>query len=163
MNVLVDVRRIMWRAKEVAPAGFAFGLHFKAMGPSLVFQAYPPEWLSIYNGQGLALQDPAARYTLAENGACRWSELPEPDPAGVLERARDFGLNFGVSIGLDDGTTHSGAGFARSDREYTDEEIEHLMKVTVRLHRVTAPEANIGEATAKELRELASVMSHPKY
>ena len=87
--------------------------------------------------KGLLLNDPVVRWGFQNNGYARWSDLEAIDTDGVLEHAKDFGLMNGVAISVVSSKSRSIAGFARADRDYTDDEIEALTETLGRLHRET--------------------------
>ena len=81
----------------------------------------PAGWVREYTASGLIVHDPAMSWVYKNCGVARWSELGEDDTQGVLELAKNYGLNFGaVSSCVDDGdaSQRTFGFFCRSDREY---------------------------------------------
>jgi LuxR family transcriptional regulator len=117
----------------------------------------PPDWVREYTISGLMVHDPVISWAYRNNGAARWSELGENDTQGVLELAKQHGLNFGAVASCidaeDDGQRSFGL-FARSDRDYRPEELESLRKLLVASHRAYARPKNL---TAAELETLSLV------
>jgi LuxR family transcriptional regulator len=101
------------------------------------------------------LLDPVMKWVYQNRGVCRWSEVALPDPADVLSAAARHGLRFGaaVAISQEDQTGQRSFGsFARSDREFTDEEMVILEAEVRALHLSRAPPTNLTRAELEALR-----------
>jgi LuxR family transcriptional regulator len=59
----------------------------------------------------------------SHTGSIGWSELEKDDPAGVIARARAYGMAYGVAWALVKEESRTMAGFSRSDREVAESEI----------------------------------------
>lgn len=132
-----DFQRIIQRLRSRSPAGFAIGLHLRFTTPRYFLHAYEPEWLDLYSAEGLVMQDPTVRWSFLNTGTIRWSDLAAEDHAGVLAKAAQFGMIYGVTVALADRGSRSMASFARSDREHSDLDI-HALETDLRaLHLQT--------------------------
>lgn len=115
----------------------------------------PETWVTQYTRGGLMLVDPIMKWVYQQRGAVRWSEIGLPDPADVLSLAAAHGLRFGAAISCSDHdlrAQRSFGTFARSDREFTDEELETLTMELERLHHAKAPPTNLTQAELEALR-----------
>ncbi len=161
MDVPKDVGKILKRLKKSSPSGFAIAFHVQFTTPAFLFQTYPKEWLTVYNQRGLVMQDPIVAWSFANTGAIRWAELADNDPANVLGTAKDYGLAYGVAMGIESQNSRSLAGFSRPDRDFTDAEIKDLQADAVALHELTAEAKIVSPELAAELRRLSVTLTHP--
>jgi LuxR family transcriptional regulator len=139
----------------IAPAGHYIALRIGFAFPMSERNALPDPWVEHYTHHGLMVHDPVIRWVYQNVGVIRWSEIQEPDEQGVLNRARRFGLRFGAAVTCaDDGPDcfRSFATFARSDREFTDAELEVLHHRVEVLHRASATTPNVTSAEIEALR-----------
>ena len=141
-------------AAELAPAGYALAFHIRFMAPTFLLQTYPREWTKYYSVHALVMSDPTVAWGFANEGSCRWSALTD-DPARVMDRAADHGLTYGVVCATDANGSRSFGGFARADREFTDDEIARLMDVLTDLHRSTTAIDNLSPQQVKRLSDMA--------
>lgn len=102
------------RLIEIAPAGFAIGLHIRYMTPAYMFESYPADWLDVYARDGLLMRDPTVRWAMHHHGAKRWAELEEQDGAGVLARAREYGIVHGHTPARSTRATTSASAVSRA-------------------------------------------------
>ena len=117
----------------------------------------PATWVRDYTASGLLVHDPAMSWAYKHCGTARWSELGEPDTQGVLELAKDHGLNFGaVSSCVDehDASQRTFGFFCRSDREFLEAELARLNSSLLAAHHAHARPRNL---TAAELETLSLV------
>ena len=108
-----------------------------------------------YTASGLIVHDPAMLWAYKNCGVARWSELGEDDTQGVLELAKNHGLNFGaVASCIDEGNAgqRSFGFFCRSDREYRATELDRLNEALVAAHRAHARPKNLTAAELETLR-----------
>lgn len=113
------------RIKNIAPAGFR--LMRNASIPDNIsdfVEGMPEDWVKVYAKGGYALSDPVMLWSLCNNGTKRWSEVGVNDSHGLLEKAKHYGLKFGAVASRIENGRFSILSIARSDREYTDAEIE---------------------------------------
>ncbi|WP_207209169.1 autoinducer binding domain-containing protein [Loktanella sp. IMCC34160] len=147
--------------QDIAPAGFAIAFHIQFTTPAFLFQTYPKEWINLYNKRGMVMQDPIVGFGFENNGTIRWSELAANDPAEVLSEASKYGLVYGMACGIEDGGSRSVAGFARSDRELTDAEIDQLQGLVQDLHTMTAEAKSVSPEVREDLRRMSISFTHP--
>lgn len=124
------------------------------------FQTYPEEWSEFYSANGYALRDPTIAWGFSTTGACRWSNLPVPDPFNILKDAAEHGLTFGLTVSHGPINSRTIASFARSDRETTDDEISEISTTVRRLHEITEPPASLTKAQKEALRCIAEGDRH---
>lgn len=127
------------RLARLAPKGYALGLHIRFASAHIMVQTYDRAWIEIYTGRGYMLCDPLVSWGFSTEGAIRWSELPFPDPHRVMEQASAFGLKYGVGVSVGPTSSRSIGGFAREDREFTDEEMATIADLVRVLHRESTP------------------------
>ncbi len=155
----LEISEILGELNERAPAGYALGFHIEYTTPKFMFQTYPKAWLDYYSQNGLLMSDPMVAWGFENTGRQRWSDLT--DPAGVMDKAADHGMKFGVVIAAETGDQRSICGFASADREFTDEEIDSLEDAVLRLHNHTADTAKLSHETVQQLRNMSILVTHP--
>ncbi len=139
----------------LAPAGHYLALRLGFAFPIEEVNALPCAWVEEYSRNGYAPFDPLMRWVYAEAGACRWSGVMQPDHRGILLRAQAHGLRFGAVVSILDaapGGQRSFGTFARTDREFTDEELVLLGSYVQARHDAMRPPQNITEAEIEALR-----------
>ena len=109
----------------------------------------------------MVMKDPIVRWGFGQTGAIRWSKLEQDDEFGVIAQSRDFGMNYGIASAIEDGGSRSVAGFARSDREFTDAEIATLGESLAELHALTANKDGMSDALRDYLQEMSVKFTHP--
>ncbi|MDU8946305.1 helix-turn-helix transcriptional regulator [Ovoidimarina sediminis] len=144
------------RLKRLAPQGFALGLHIRFASAHIMVQTYDPAWIELYTSRGYMMCDPLVSWGFATTGTARWSALDHPDPHNVLGQASAYGLNYGVAVSTGPTTSRSIGGFARKDREFTDEEIGLIEQTVILLHEESTPPDNLTQAQRHALRLIAS-------
>lgn len=140
---------------RLAPAGHYLALRVGFAFPTEERVCLPPAWVAEYTRNGLMLVDPSMKWVYQRRGITRWSALGMPDPAGVLAAAARHGLAFGAAVSVADEDGHgqrSFGTFARSDREFSDEELSFLEASVVRLHIARTPPKNLTTAELEALR-----------
>ena len=155
----LEISKTLNELREMSPDGYAVALHLQYTTSKFLFQTYKKEWLDYYSQNGLVMSDPTVLWSFENTGTIRWSDLD--DPAGVLDRAADHGFNYGVSIAIDTGETRSMAGFARNDREFTNEETTKMAAIVEELHVDTADQAQLSPETVKQLKNMSILVTHP--
>lgn len=142
---------------SIASAGYYVALRIGFAFPLDERNEFPVDWVAHYTKQGLMLRDPVVRWAYENSGSIRWCEISSDDPHNVFEDANGFGLRFGAVICCTTAGVHelrSYGTFARSDRDFTDSELEVLETNLRQLHESTAPPNNI---TGAELEALQMV------
>ena len=140
--------------QKIAPLGHHIALRVGFAFPLEEINALPRNWLQFYTANKMVVQDPVFRWAYAQTGAVRWEELEQFDPHGVIAKAREFGLNHGVSVAcIDEGgqNVRSFGSFLRADRPFTDSEMALLLDRVTRLHRRIMPPQNITNAETEAL------------
>lgn len=154
-----DISTVLQEFTQRAPAGYALGLHITFTTPAYFFQSYPRAWLDHYSNAGLLINDPTVSWCFENTGACRWSDLS--DPAGVLTAAARYGMRYGIVYATSAHGSHSMSGFARGDRDFTDEEIAVLARKFDALHDATRDQAALPAQTVAQLKKMSIIVTHP--
>ncbi|MFT5743001.1 MAG: LuxR family transcriptional regulator [Paracoccaceae bacterium] len=157
-----EIVRILTDLQAASPSGFAIAFHIRFTTPDFLFQTYPKAWIDRYSEQGMVMKDPIVRWGFSEVGAIRWSELEETDEAGIIAQSQNFGMNFGIASAIDENGSRSVAGFARHDREFTDDEIAYLESALAELHHLTAHKDGMSAELRNYLQELSVRFTHPR-
>lgn len=155
----VEISEVLGQLKELAPAGYALGFHIQYTTTKFLFQTYKKEWLDYYSQNGLVMSDPIVAWCFENTGACRWSDLQ--DTEGVLKEAAKHGMKFGIVYATESGRSRSMGGFARSDRDFTDEEIRTISVAFDALHADTADQAELADETVQQLKKMSVMVTHP--
>jgi LuxR family transcriptional regulator, quorum-sensing system regulator SdiA len=140
------------KLSALAPAGYALGLHIRFASVQIMVNTYDPRWIEIYTHRGYMLCDPLVSWGFGTEGNIRWSALDYPDPHNVMGQAREFGLNYGVAVSHGPTSSRTIGGFGRSDREFTDTEIEAIADLVRVLHRETEPPERLSVPQVEALR-----------
>ncbi len=153
MNMSFDVETDVFN--DLSPSGHFLALRIGFAFPMFEQNVLPAEWVQRYSAMGYVLSDPVMNWLYAaDTDATRWSEIALPDPRGVMDEAANFGLSFGVAVCCRDtgpqGQRSFGS-FARSDREFTDPEIEALTHNLKTLHDSLLPPTNLTKAELEAL------------
>ncbi len=159
---LVDysVDQLLNELRQLSPAGFSAGLHIRFAAPLVYVRTYDEDWCKYYDANAFALRDPIVFWGLGVRGSTRWSNLKLPDPFNILGQARAYGLVFGAVISCGPISSRSIVGIARSDREFTDDEIHGASLVVDALHANAEPPTELTEAQLQALRLLAEGDRH---
>lgn len=144
----------------LAPAGYFAGFHIRFAAPLMSFQTYDQRWTDHYTEQGYALRDPTIAWGFSTVGSSRWRDFGIPDTFNILSEAKEYGLCFGVTVSCGPISSRTIASFARSDREYTDSEIEEVTRIIRRLHSLTEPPESLTRAQVEALRCIADGDRH---
>lgn len=144
----------------LAPAGYFIGLHIRFAAPLVSFQTYDQSWLDHYTQQAYALRDPTIAWGFSSTGACRWTDFGIPDMFGILEKARSYGLVYGLTVSCGPIASRSIASFSRADREYEEPEMTQIEAAVKRLHDFTEPPESLSKAQIEALNCVASGMRH---
>jgi len=148
------------RLNRLAPSGYALALHIRFASAHLRFHTYNPEWIERYTARGYMLCDPLVSWGLGNDGAVRWSEMGIPDPHNIFGQAAEFGLNYGVAVSCGPVASRTIAGFARSDREFTQTEMDQIYETVVLLHKEATPPDSLTPAQRHALRLVANGSRH---
>lgn len=154
-----EISEVLEELGELAPAGYALGFHIAYTTPKFMFQTYPKEWLDYYSQNGLVMTDPMVAWGFENSGSCRWSELN--DPSGVLKKASDHGMPYGLVCAIKIDDSISICGCARADREFSDSEVSDIFNKISYLHKVTADQAHLSPETVQDLKNMSISFTHP--
>jgi len=142
---------------RLAPAGFYVAIRVGFAFPMVEHNRLPSGWIREYGASGFIVHDPAMAWVYQNCGVTRSSALVSGDALGVLELAKNYGLNYGaVASCLDDKSSgqRSFGFFFRSDREYDSAELELLRASIVAAHQAYARPSKL---TAAEIETLSLV------
>ncbi len=144
---------------KLAPTGYALGIHIEYTTPKFMFQTYPKAWLDYYSSNGLVMSDPMVAWAFQEVGSKRWSDLD--DPAGVMEKAAEHGMTYGVVVSAASEDSRTICGFAKAESEFTDEEIAAIEEHVRSIHDNTADTAQLDHDTVEQLKKMSIMVTHP--
>ncbi len=151
---------LLEKLDQLAPMGYTVGLHIRFASPLVYKSSYPSEWVDHYNSHSYYLRDPLVFWGVGVEGTTRWSHIPLPDPFSVMKKAASYGLAYGAVSSYGPITSRSIVGIARSDREFTDEEIDQLRELTVQLHIEAKPPSELTKAQIEALQCVANGDRH---
>nr|WP_277750081.1 autoinducer binding domain-containing protein [Falsirhodobacter deserti] len=140
----------------MAVQGYCVGLHFRRSVPLARFSTLNSVWMEHYTNKGFVLRDPCLGWACSNNGVVRWSDRRLIDPYGVFPEAKRFGLNFGAVACEGPVTSMSVGVIARSDREFTDAELQHLFRTIRTLHCLVSPPDRLTLSQIEALRVVSS-------
>lgn len=160
MSIKLGIELELHQLSLLAPAGYFVGLHIRFTSPLMTFQTYDQSWTDRYTEQGYAMRDPMIAWGFSTTGSCRWSAIPVPDTFGIMREAAAYGMVYGVAIACGPLSSRTIAGMARSDREYTDQEIARIEALINRLHHATQPPESLTDAQVEALRLIAAGERH---
>jgi hypothetical protein len=123
---------------RLAPKGFMFGLHIRFSRPVRRVCTYPSRWIQAYTRLNLGVGDPVMIWCMLNEGQIRWSDLAATatDPLGVMARAADHGMTFGVALSHGPVESRSYIGAAHDEREFTDAEIVAMSNILRQAHQI---------------------------
>ena len=160
---MAQVKRLTELYEELsrlAPEGYAVGLHIRFATPLIYHNQYPPAWVEYYNENSYYLRDPLVFWGIGMTGTRRWSEIPLPDPFDLLKKAAGFGMRYGAVSSYGPIFSRSMAGVCRSDREFSDGEMDALADITARLHIAAKPPSELSKAQIEALQCIANGDRH---
>ncbi|AJE45394.1 transcriptional regulator [Celeribacter indicus] len=148
--------------RAASPVGYSAGLHIRFAAPLVSESTYDPKWLEHYTANAYALRDPMIAWGLSTEGHKRWSEIARelPDPFNIWRQATEFGLNYGVAVSCGPVQSRTIVGCARSDREFTDQEITKIATLVRTLHEISEPQTDLTQAQIQALRCIAGGDRH---
>ena len=145
---------------DIAPMGYTAGVHIRFASPLYLKSTYPQDWQDLYAANAYSLRDPLVFWGIAQTGATRWSDISLPDPFGVMAKAAKHGLTYGAVVSCGKITSRTIVGVGRSDREFTDDEIEVVAQAAKGLHEVTEPPEDLTPAMVEALRLVGDGFRH---
>ena len=136
-------------------AGYAIALHISFTTPRFLFQTYNKDWMDVYSENGLVLKDPTVLWGFSNTGVKRWNDLKEMDVNQVLPLARKYGLKYGFTFAIHQDDSRSIGSFARTDRDFSDQEIESLAAIATDLHAHTEKIKKLSNEELTQLKTLS--------
>ncbi len=140
--------------RRLAPAGFYIAIRISFIFPVLEQNCLPEDWVREYTASGFLVHDPAMAWAHGNEGRVRIRDLARRDQLGVLELAKYYGLNHGAVVCcVDPGPRgeRSFGFFFRSDRDYSDAELDQLHDGVLAAHQAFARPRNLTEAELETL------------
>lgn len=150
-----EILAILGELETKAPVGYALAFHIHFTAPRVLLQTYPKAWTDYYSQNGLVMSDPTVAWGFENDGACRWSDLPVDDAAGVLTQAATHGLAYGVIIVVDQNDSRSLCSLAHDSREFTDAEIAQFTTLLQRLHGLTHKSPPLSDKMIQQLKNMS--------
>ncbi len=160
MSLSTGLDLALHKLGQLSPAGYFVGLHIRFAAPLMSFQTYDQAWLDHYTQQAYALRDPTIAWGFSATGASRWRDFGIPDPFGILEKAKSYGLVFGATVACGPISSRTIASFSRADREFTDAELDAIGDIIRRLHDITEPPESLSKSQIEALRCVANGLRH---
>ena len=160
MSLTKELQSYFDELGAMSPAGYAAGLHIRFTAALVVVNTYDPAWNEHYTANAYGLRDPMLFWGLSVTGTARWSEIDLPDPFNIWGQAADYGLKYGLAVSCGPMSSRSVVGAARSDREFTDEEIAAAEDIVKRLHAAAEPPTELTLAQIEALRCIADGDRH---
>ncbi|MEY3005016.1 MAG: hypothetical protein RLZZ491_2192 [Pseudomonadota bacterium] len=160
MSKVPVIELLLHEMALAAPAGYAVGLHIRYVSPLIMVNTYPEAWQEVYTAKVYGLRDPTLAWGLSHSGTRRWSQIGLLDPFGLLIEAAQYGLKYGMIASIGPMSSRTIAGAARSDREFNDDEIEHIYRIVQRMHDLSEPPARLSRPQADALRCIAEGDRH---
>ncbi len=131
--------------RDLAPAGFVVALNVDWSGPQLLHSEFSPEWRTEYEEKNYFILDPVFYWTITNRGRIRWSEIKLPDVANVSGKAASHGMKYGAVLSERASRSRSFLTAARSDREFTEPEMERLSEIFRYCINTLIPVASLSE------------------
>ena len=154
-----EISETLGTLNDLAPSGYALGIHIAYTTPKFMFQTYPKDWLDYYSSHGLVMSDPMVAWGFENTGSARWSSLE--DPEGVMAKAAEYGLAYGLVVTVASDDSRSICGFAKSDSEFSDSEIAQITAAVQKIHDCTADTARLDPETVAQLKKMSIMVTHP--
>lgn len=122
--VIPNFDRELAELSAAAPAGWNLAFNYRWNGPEHMYVGFSDAWRSEYESKNYAVGDPILLWILSKERAyTRWSEVSIPDLRDVMKKASKHGINYGAAFTRRASNTKSFLSMARSDREFTDQEL----------------------------------------
>ena len=154
MTKVGKMANLLKKLAQCCDTGFALAIHIRYTRPSLLFQTYDQAWNDYYSENGLMLSDPVVRWGLQNTGFVLWDDLMDEDDAGVLAKAKTFGLNNGVTYATGSISSRTISGFTRNGAPYSKDELESMTAIVDQIHALTEGIEDFSEGEINALREL---------
>ena len=139
VDVSRKVNRVATLLGELASncdSGFALAVHVRYTRPTLLYQTYAQTWGDHYSENGYMMVDPTVHWGLANVGSVDWHDLISEDVAGVIQAARNHGLNNGWTYATGPATSRS-LGSVTSSVPFTTEMRSRCCAIIDEIHVLT--------------------------
>lgn len=160
MVSVTNVRDILRDLNDHSDWRFAIGVRIRFANPTLLYQTYPQAWIDYYNGNALIFTDPTIRWGLSHTGICNWDDLRADDEAGMMVKAAEYGLRYGIAVSVGDAGSRTLGFFCHAERPLTEAEIAYAADHVQRMHDATESLGSATEETLVTLRGLAVGLKH---
>lgn len=122
--------------RALAPAGLFLAFRLRIAYPAVEINDLPDDWVCHYRRQVFVVDDPLIKWAHFHRGAARWNEIDEPDPRGMIEAAKQYGMPHGAIASTRCPVTglKSYILVAREDRPYSDDELAFIERSLIELH-----------------------------
>jgi len=155
-----SIGQLLSTLDNLCGSGYAIALHIRYTTPTFLFQTYPKAWREVYTEQGMVLHDPTVRWGFENTGTIHWHMLETEDTFGVFDKARAFGLNYGVVLGIVQDGSRSVASFANKEREFNEDEVAKIAMILGALHAKTVDVSKLPPEERAELKQLSIDLTH---
>lgn len=146
--------------KFLGKSGFIMAFNMTFRGPEYFQSEYSEEWQKIYEDRNYFFVDPILVWSVTKSGNKRWSDIKLPDIRGVLKEARKYDLNYGAAFSRKVNNKRSFFTISRPDREFTDEEIQHLGERFDYLVEIVTGQSGLTDKELDALRGLRDGLSY---
>ena len=146
--------------KLIGQSGYILAFNVTFSGPEFFVSGFPKEWRELYEENNYFFFDPIFVWAVTRTGTRRWSDIKLPDMRGVMKKAQDFGLVYGLTISRKVAGKRSFISVARADREINDDEIKFLEERFEQISRLVVDKCGLTEKELAVLRLLAEGYDH---
>jgi len=133
---------------------FAIGVRIRYNNPTLIFQTYPDRWLKYYDAEALLLQDPTVIWGMTNTGLVNWEDLKAGDTAGIFDKAKPFGLRYGIAVSVGDPSQRTLGFVSSSTSAFDDDQKAWAQKQITVLHGLTDGILDMPESDLAMLRNI---------
>ena len=146
------MRSTLQSLDALAPLGYRVGTHIRFATPLFTRCTMAQSWQDDYARHGYAMRDPMVFWGISNAGAIRWSEIALPDPFGILRKAAEHGLKYGMTASCGKITSRTLVGAARDDREFANDEMVEILRIAETLHEISQPPRDLTPTMIEALR-----------
>lgn len=145
-----DYEEIEAAFDRLGNVGHTIAINISSTTPEFYHTTLNEDWVEEYIAKTYAFLDPVMQFAAFSSGVMRWSEIRYvkiPVVSNVVfERAKSFGLNYGLAIvrkGKNGSKKKHLLSIARSDRELTDDEVVEATSLFEQLLSNIAPDDHL--------------------
>ena len=146
------IPELLAQLSSLGDMGFHASSHIRIASSMQSWNTFSPEWTRHYIENVYMLRDPSVFWGFSNLGVTRWSENPIPDPSGIFKSAADFGMRFGATASYGDVKSRSILSISRSDREFTDQELQEALMILRQIHHLSEVRSLITDPEREALR-----------